>query len=102
MGRGRGKNQEGERGGWDTELEIDDEESRKAREKEEQENEGGGREKNGGKKVGDQMRQGWETQIWSERRCYFKTVLTDNVTLLQSAKRSCHAPAWLCLWRISL
>lgn len=56
-------------------------------------NEGGGREKNGGKKVGDQMRQGWETQMWSERRCYFKTVLTDNVTLLQSAKRSCHAPA---------
>ena len=27
-----------------------------------------------------------------EKRCYFKTILTDNVTLLQSAKRSCHAP----------
>lgn len=53
-------------------------------------------EENRGKKVGDQMRQGGRLRNGvrgREKRCYFKTILTDNVTLLQSAKRSCHAPA---------
>lgn len=50
----------------------------------------------GGRKVGDEMRQGGRLRNGMrgrEKRCYFKTILTDNVTLLQSAKRSCHAPA---------
>lgn len=38
-------------------------------------------------------RQGELEERESEMRFYFKTILTDNVTLLQSAKRSCHAPA---------
>lgn len=92
MGRGRGKNEEGERGGETLNWKLMMKRAEK-REKRKSRKMRVAAEKNGGKKVGDQMRQGWETQIWSERRCYFKTVLTDNVTLLQSAKRSCHAPA---------
>lgn len=94
MGRGRGKNEEGERGGGETlnwKLMMKRAEKREKRTSRKMRV--AAEKKNGGKKVGNQMRQGWETQIWSERRCYFKTVLTDNVTLLQSAKRSCHAPA---------
>lgn len=49
-----------------------------------------------GREVVDEMSRGGRLRNGMrarEKRCYFKTILTDNVTLLQSAKRSCHAPA---------
>lgn len=47
-----------------------------------------------GREVVDEMSRGGRHGMRArEKRCYFKTILTDNVTLLQSAKRSCHAPA---------
>lgn len=60
-----------------------------------EENEGGGQKKIYGEK-NDQAWQGGRLRNGArarEKRCYFKTILTDNVTLLQSAKHSCHAPA---------